>query len=147
MKMKAAAAILTALLLASCCARKAEAVSSSSRHADTVATLRSLSARTIDRRTTTETIVMRPDSMGRMVPVSHVIVRHTDKTEDVTADTSDYRAEAEAVTETAKAETATPSAREGTGLKWAVGVTLWLMLAVLIALEAVYLYKRWTSRD
>lgn len=147
MKMKAAAAILTAMLLASCCARKAEAVSSSSRHADTVATLRSLSARTIDRRTTTETIVMRPDSMGRMVPVSHVIVRHTDKTEDVSADTSDYRAEAEAVTETAKAETATPSAREGTGLKWAVGVTLWLLLAVLIALEAVYLYKRWTSRD
>lgn len=147
--MKAAAAILTALLLASCCARKAEAVSSSSRHADTVATLRSLSARTIDRRTTTETIVMRPDSMGRMVPVSHVIVRHTDKTEDVTADTSDYRAEAEAeaVTETARVETATPSAREGTGLKWAVGVTLWLLLAVLIALEAVYLYKRWTSRD
>lgn len=145
--MKAAAAILTALLLASCCARKAEAVSSSSRHADTVATLRSLSARTIDRRTTTETIVMRPDSTGRMVPVSHVIVRHTDKTEDVTADTSDYRAEAEIGTETAKAETATPSAREGTGLKWAVGVTLWLLLAVLIALEAVYLYKRWTSRD
>lgn len=145
--MKAAAAILTALLLASCCARKAEAVSSSSRHADTVATLRSLSARTIDRRTTTETIVMRPDSMGRMVPVSHVIVRHMDKTEDVTADTSDYRAEAEAVTETARMETATPSAREGAALKWAVGVTLWLLLAVLIALEAVYLYKRWTSRD
>ena len=90
---------------------------------------------------------MRPDSMGRMVPVSHVIVRHTDKTEDVTADTSDYRAEAETVTETAKVETATPSAREGTALKWAVGVTLWLLLAVLIALEAVYLYKRWTSRD
>ena len=145
--MKAAAAILTALLLASCCARKAEAVSSSSRHADTVATLRSLSARTIDRRTTTETIVMRPDSTGRMVPVSHVIVMHTDKTEDVTADTSDYRAEAETVTETAKVETAAPSAREGTVLKWAVGVTLWLLLAVLIALEAVYLYKRWTSRD
>lgn len=145
--MKAAAAILTALLLASCCARKAEAVSSSSRHADTVATLRSLSARTIDRRTTTETIVMRPDSMGRMVPVSHVIVRHTDKTEDVTADTSDYRAEAETVTETAKVETAAPSAREGAALKWAVGITLWLLLAVLIALEAVYLYKRWTSRD
>ena len=145
--MKAAAAILTALLLASCCARKAEAVSSSSRHADTVATLRSLSARTIDRRTTTETIVMRPDSMGRMVPVSHVIVRRTDKTEDVTADTSGYKSEAEAVTETAKVETATPSAREGTVLKWAVGVTLWLLLAVLIALEAVYLYKRWTSRD
>lgn len=145
--MKAAAAILTALILASCCARKAEAVSSSSRHADTVATLRSLSARTIDRRTTTETIVMRPDSMGRMVPVSHVIVRRTDKTEDVTADTSDYKSEAETVTETAKVETATPSAREGTVLKWAVGVTLWLLLAVLIALEAVYLYKRWTSRD
>lgn len=144
--MKAATAILTALLLASCCARKAEAVSSSSRHADTVAALRSLSARTIDRQVTTETIVIRRDSLGRMVPVSHVIVRHTDKTEDVTADTSDFKAEAkdEAKKETAKKET---TARHDTGGRWAMGVTLWLLFAILAALAATYIIRTWKSRD
>lgn len=145
--MKAATAILTALLLASCCARKAEAVSSSARHADTVATLRSLSARTIDRQVTTETIVIRRDSLGRMVPVSHVIVRHTDKTEDVTADTSDFKAEikAEAKAETATKET--PTARHETGGRWSMGVTLWLLFVILAALAATYIIRTWKSRD
>lgn len=145
--MKAATAILTALLLASCCARKAEAVSSSSRHSDTVATLRSLSARTIDRQVTTETIVIRRDSLGHMVPVSHVIVRHTDKTEDVTADTSDFKADTKVESKAETATKETPAARHDTRGRWAMGVTLWMLFAILAALAATYIIRTWNSRD
>ncbi len=145
--MKAATAILTALLLASCCAHKVEAVSSSSRHADTVATLRSLSARTIDRQVTTETIVIRRDSLGRMVPVSHVIVRHTDKTEDVTSDTSDFKAETKVETKSETAMKETTAERHDKGGRWAMGVKLWLLFAILAALAATYIIRTWESKD
>lgn len=146
--MKAKIAILILSILLTACRSKASAVSVAERHADSVAALRSVSSRGINVFSETETIIMRQDSTGRLVPVAHNIIRHTEKsTENVsTADTTHFQSQDK---ENIKKEKETQPAAKKTadGNKWAFAIVMLIMFSALVMMLAIYLLKLWKSRN
>lgn len=122
------------LLLAGCRTRKVSVSSVATRHADSVAMLRSIGSRALDREEVWETVVMLRDTLGNLVPVSREIRRHTEKaTETATqGDTAVFHAATEqTINQTEESVTEAPkTARRGwQGFKWGV----WTACAVAIA--------------
>ena len=139
--MKKTIAILSLLLLYGC-RSKDDAVAV--RRADSVAALRSVGASTLDRVETWETLVMRADSLGRLVPVSRDVIRHTEKASEsaMRGDTAVFAAsnEEQHHKDTHKAAEAAKTSRAGfTG--FAIGV--WVAFSALVLLLATYILKQW----
>ena len=140
-KMKKTIAIMSLLMLYGC---RSKADTVAVRHADSVAALSSVSATTLDRVETWETLVMRADSLGRLVPVSRGLVRHTEKSSESAqrGDTAVFAAsnEEQHHQETQKAAEAVKTSRAGvTG--FAVG--LWFAFSAVVLLLAAYLLSKW----
>ena len=139
--MKKTIAILSLLLLYGC---RSKADTVAVRHADSVAALSSVAATTLDRVETWETLVMRADSLGRLVPVSRDVIRHTEKASEsaMRGDTAVFAASTEQLhhqeTETA-AEAAKTSRAGFTG--FAIGV--WVAFSALVMLLASYMLSKW----
>lgn len=144
--MKIAIAILPLLLLYGC---RSKADTVAVRHADSVAALSSVAATTLDRVETWETLVMRADSLGRLVPVSRDVVRHTEKSSEsaVRGDTSVFAASNEQSHHQENERAAEAPQTSRAGFKgFAVG--LWVAFTGMTLLLASYLLKTWTrSRD
>ena len=139
--MKKTIAIMSLLMLYGC---RSKADTMAVRHSDSVAALSSLSASTLDRVETWETLVMRADSLGRLVPVSRGLVRHTEKSSESAqrGDTAVFAAlnEEQHHQETQKAAEAVKTSRAGvTG--FAVG--LWFAFSAVVLLLAAYLLSKW----
>lgn len=139
--------LLFTILLAFClsgCRSKSSFAAVAERSLDSLASLRSMSAKALERVDVWETVTMRPDSSGALVVVARDIVRHeTRQTEtESKADTavssvSEQRLESE--TEETSAGTAAAE-RRGTGRFVAFMWGLWASLAVLLA---VYMSRKW----
>lgn len=140
--MKKTIAILSLLLLYGC---RSKADTVAVRHADSVAALSSMAAATLDRVETWETLVMRADSLGRLVPVSRDVIRHTEKASEsaMRGDTAFFSASTEQQLhhqETKKAAEAAQTSRAGfTG--FAIGV--WIAFSALVLLLASYMLSKW----
>lgn len=139
--MKKTIAIMSLLLLYGC---RSKADTVAVRHADSVAALSSMAATTLDRVETWETLVMRADSLGRLVPVSRDVIRHTEKSSEsaMRGDTAVFAASTEQLRhkETQKAAEAAKTSRAGfTG--FAIGV--WVAFSVLVLLLASYMLSKW----
>ena len=139
---------LAILLLCGCCSKRHTVKAVETRHADTVATLEARRVSTLERETVTERLVMRPDSLGRLVVVARDVVRTTDRGTSVTADTAERKTEAvtEAVTDTVEEETVK---RESPPWPWLAIV--WVGMTMLVTGCALVLVRKggntWTSRD
>lgn len=117
------------------------------RHSDSVSTLTSVSASTIDKVEVWETIVMERDSLGVLAPVRHDIVRHTEKATQ--SETRDDTAAFEASNEETyqhneKTVTAAPNEARRT-FNWFVA-GIWLGFAALAAMLVAYLIKKGKGR-
>ena len=143
--MKTNAAIL--LLLFAGCKAKTVAVDTTSvtlRHADSVAALRSIRASELERETVVETIVVRPDTLGRLHVVAHDIVKTTERKAETerTGDTARFEAKAEQtdvrLEKTQETQVNTPA--EGKGYATAI---VWGAFAALLAL----LLYAWKSKS
>lgn len=136
--------LLFTILLAVClsgCRSKSSFVAVAERGLDSLASLRSMSAKALERVEVWETVTMRPDSSGALVVVARDIVRHeTRQTEtESKADTavlsvSEQRLESE----TEETSAGAAAERGGSGRFIAFVWGLWASLAVLLA---VYLSK------
>lgn len=144
--------LILSIMLASCCTHR-ESVASSVRHCDTVAELRSISARQLHSETVWETIIMRQDTAGRLVPVSREITRRTHTERENTADTSRSEVKAEAVAEekSVSTETASPSASSRDKTPGWVKALVFLLVFVTITFGIFafhkYLEKKWQSMN
>ena len=113
------------LLLSGCRARKVSVSVEATRRADSVAALRSIGSRALDREDVWETVVMLRDTLGNLVLVSREIRRHTERaTETAThGDTAVFHASTEqTINQTEESVTeATKTTRRGwQGFKWGV---------------------------
>ena len=139
---------LAILLLCGCCSKRHTVKAVETRHADTVATMEARRVSTLERETVTERLVMRPDSLGRLVVVARDVVRTTDRGTTVTADTAERKTEAmyESVTDTVEEETVK---REPSPWPWLAAV--WVGMTLLVTGCALVLVRKgcntWTSRD
>lgn len=137
------------LLLAGCKAKtvSVDTTSVTVRHADSVAVLRSLRATELERETVVETIVVRPDTLGRLQVVAHDIVKTTERTAETskTGDTARFNLQAEQTDvqreKTQEIQSNTPA--EG---KERAASTVWGAFATLAALLALSLFASWNSR-
>lgn len=139
--------LLFTILLAVClsgCRSKSSFVTVAERSLDSLVSLRSMSAKALERVEVWETVTMRPDSSGALVVVARDIVRHeTRQTEtESKADTavssvSEQRLESE--TEETVAGTAAAE-RRGT---WRFVAFMWCFWASLAVLLAVYMSRKW----
>ena len=117
------------------------------RHADSVATLTSVSSSTLDRVEVWETIVMERDSLGVLAPVRHDIVRHTEKAtqSENRDDTATFEASNEETYQhNEKTVTAAPNEARRT-FNWFVA-GIWLGFASLAAMLVAYLIKKGKGR-
>lgn len=146
--MKKRIAILTAALLLTGCRTKAVTVAAVERHADSVASLRSVQSHGLQSFSETETIILRQDSTGRLVPVAHDIVRRTEKSTEThrTADTTHFQSQDK---ETIRQEKETQPAAKKTadGNRWAFAIVMLIMFSALVMMLAIYLLKLWKSRN
>ena len=147
-KMKARIAILTAALLLEGCRTKAVTVTAVDRHADSVAALRSIQSHGLHVFSETETIILRQDSTGRLVPVAHDIVRHTkrstetNRTEDTSMVVTNTISKKENIKET------TPARQEvDKGNRIAFSIVMLLLFTAFVLVLAIYLLKLWKSRN
>lgn len=142
--------LILSFMLASCCMHR-ESVASSVRTCDTVSELRSISARQLQSETVWETIIMRQDSTGHLVPVSREVTRRTHNERENAADTSRSEVKAEAVTEERSESnvTATPSAPSRDGAPGWVKALVFLLVFITVAFGIFafykYLEKKWKS--
>lgn len=127
-----------------CRSRKEVAIAATERHSDSVASLRSIGARELTREMETTTIVMRPDTLGRLVEVARDVTRSvTRETETAKqADTAVFHSETmqNTVKETKTQETRQDTAREN-ATAFVAGV--WVALTLLVAGLAAILYMKW----
>lgn len=112
------------------------------RHADSVASLRSIGARELTRETETTTIVMRPDTLGRLVEVARDVTRSVTRETAKQADTAVFHYET--MQNTVK-ETKTQETRQDTDRANATAFVagVWVALTLLVAGLAAILYMRW----
>lgn len=136
--------LILALLALASCRTHAKAVSAD-RHADSVAQLRSLSSRLLERETVVETLVMRPDTAGVLRVVERGVRRTAVRETESTSDTSSVAVASSSVAVETVRESATPGT-DRPSRPWAVGLSLWVSLSILAATLAAYLLKTWTSR-
>lgn len=136
------------MLLASCCARRAEAVSSYERHADSVASLRYVSSHGLERIVDTETIIMRQDSTGRLVPVARDIVRRREKTTENASRTDTAVVRTENKENTHSIEKTQPEPRkEANRGTWMLAAGFILFFSAFFIGMALYIKKLWKSRN
>ena len=126
------------LLLVGCMARRDTLTVETTRHADSVAALRSIGSRAVDREEVWETVVMLRDTLGNLVPVSREITRHTEKAteSEMQGDTTVFHASTEqTINQTEESVTAASEThRKGwKGFKWGVAVTLAALVAAGVA--------------
>lgn len=117
------------------------------RHSDSVSTLTSVSASTIDKVEVWETIVMERDSLGVLAPVRHDIVRHTEKAtqSETRDDTAAFEASSEEKYQNnEKTVTAAPNEARRR-FNWFVA-GIWLGFAALAAMLVAYLIKKGKGR-
>lgn len=134
-----AAILLTFIVLTSC---KAKAVTSTAtmRHADSVAALRSIAARDLNRVEVWETLVMKADTTGCLVPVSREIRRHTEKAAESvqSADTARFTVQDIQSTNQVEEKAADATDTPRTGFNWflvgAVAVLVGVVWGLLVLL-------------
>lgn len=147
-EMKTRIAILTAALMLAGCRTKAVTVTAVDRHADSVSALRSIQSHGLHVFSETETIILRQDSTGRLVPVAHDIVRHTEKSTETRqiADTTHFQSQDK---ETIKKEKETqPAAKKTDNGRGAVfAIVMLLLFTAFVLVLAIYLLKLWKYRN
>ena len=119
------------------------------RRLDSVASLRSMSASSVERVEVWETVVMRPDSTGSLVAVSRDIVRHTTKeerSEETNDSTETHSTDSQSYEEKSKTTMAGGGVASRAGFCW-YGVAIWLAFAGLACFLLNYLMKKWTLRN
>ena len=139
--------ILSAFALVACRSRKAVALTSLERHADSVGVLRSIAARELTRETETTVVTMRPDSTGTLVEVSRDVFRTvTRETENaIKSDTGSFHAETmqDTIKEEKTQETQTSEAK-GRSRAFVAGMVATALL--LASGLAAITYAKWKSR-
>ena len=131
------------VLLMTGCKSKAVTVTSSTRHLDSISTMSSVSARQLDRVETWETIVMRPDTNGRLGVTSRDIVRHTSTSKETAKDTATSHFEAQMdKTDTTKVEKSAESTQQSRRGVVGFGIGIWFAFTALAVLLIVYLIKK-----
>ena len=139
--------ILSAFALVACRSRKAVALTSLERHADSVGVLRSIAARELTRETETTVVTMRPDSTGTLVEVSRDVFRTvTRETENaIKSDTGAFHAETmqDTIKEEKTQETKTNEAK-GRSRAFVAGMVA--TAVVLASGLAAITYAKWKSR-
>lgn len=139
--MKKVTATLAILLLCGCCTKRASVEASSLRHADSVAELSSLRARTIERETVLETVRMVADSSGRLHVVSRDVTRFTDRGTERVEDTTRTTSAATASSKTTET-TGTVEPAKRSRVPWACVLAPWLLLCLLVTACAFLLVKK-----
>lgn len=146
-KMNKTAYIVMMALLMMGCKSKAVTVIDTTRHVDSITAMSSVSARQLESVETWETIVMRPDTLGRLVVTSRDIVRHVSKATEKATDTASthlqVQVEEKDVTKVEK--TAEPTQTRGKGLV-GFGIGIWVTLSALVVLLIVYLIRKGKGR-
>lgn len=127
------------ILLFGCRTKAVVLTETASRHADSVAALRSIGTRALDREEVWECVVMLADSLGRLTPVYQETRRHADKATETTTkgDTAAFHAEAEETHDRSEKNVtaATETPRAGLrGFKAGVVVTIMAAVAAVAAL-------------
>lgn len=146
--MKKILLILVVFLVVSGCRTKSVAVADV-RRLDSVASLRSVSASSVERVEVWETVVMRPDSTGSLVAVSRDIVRHTTKEErieETNDSTETHSTDSQSYEEKSKTTMAGGGVASRAVFGW-YGVAIWLAFAGLAYFLLNYLMKKWTLRN
>lgn len=127
-----------------CRSRKEVAIATTERHTDSVASLRSIGARELTRETETTTIVMRPDTLGRLVEVARDVTRSvTRETETAKqADTAVFHSD---TMQNTIQETKTQETRQDTERANATAFVagMWVTFTILVAGLAAILYMKW----
>lgn len=129
------------------CRQKESLTANSERHADGVATLRSLAARELTRETETTVVTMRPDTTGNLVEVARDVVRTvTREAENATqGDTTTFHAETMQNTTEEKKQGETRRKETGTApIAFVAGAVSASML--IVSGVAAILYAKWKSR-
>lgn len=148
--MKTTIPALVLLLLAAASCRHHREVVAYERHADSVATLVAIHAGQLETEQWEQTIVLRPDSTGQLIPVE-VVIHHQTQTQKQT-DTATTAA-AVAVNETAEhaEEQTTQIQPTQTSASLPNRAVLWLALGFLIAAVILSITEqiknRWKSRN
>lgn len=130
-----------------CRSRKELTASDFGRHADSVAALRSIAAHEIVTESETTTIVMRPDTLGRLVEVARDVVRTVTRTAEnaMRGDTAVFVADTKRhSTETIKTQETLQG--EATRRPAAFLYGMWAAFTLLAFGLLLYLAKTWTSR-
>lgn len=130
-----------------CRSRKELNASDFGRHADSVAVLRSIAARELVSETETTTIVMRPDTLGRLVEVARDVVRIVTRTAETAmqGDTAFFVAETKQhSTNTKKTQETLQGEAKRQPVAFLFG--MWAAFSMLAFGLALYLVKTWTSR-
>lgn len=71
--------LLAVLILVGCRTKSKSVTAETTRRSDSVAAINGITTRSVDRLEVWETVIMMQDSFGRLSPVRHDIVRHTEK--------------------------------------------------------------------
>lgn len=141
---------LVILLLAAASCRHHKEIVSNERHADSVATLVAIHAGLLETEEWEQTIILRPDSTGVLVPVE-VIVHHHTQTQKETDTTGSTAAVAVTEKEEHHAEQTVQVAPTQASVSLPNRLVLWLALALLIAAVTISLTDQfkhtWKSRN
>lgn len=134
-------ALIILLLLASC--RSKAVTVDTTRHADSVSSLRSIAARDLERVEVWETLVMKADTSGKLVPVSREVKTHKEKSSQ-TETQHDTTLFSSSVEESFRQEEknpaeATETPRRGFSL-FVAGV--WVGFSLLVCLLSVFIIKK-----
>lgn len=138
--MKNTVAILL-LMLASC--RSETVTVDTVRRSDSVSSLRSIAARDLQRVEVWETLVMKADTGGNLVPVSREIKTHSEKASE-TAKTHDTTRFSSAVEESFHQDEKKPAEATETprmGFSWFIA-GVWVGFSLLVCLLAVFVIKK-----
>lgn len=116
------------------------------RRLDMTDRLESVKGRQLDRVLTTETIVMRPDSTGRLAVAHRTVVRTTESVRDTSSAVRHEKAEAVEESKSESKEVTVKAKPDPSS--WIVPVVLvaYLILAILLILFIAKLFEKWTLR-
>lgn len=131
------------------CRCKAVTVTQSERHADSTATLTQRTSKGVDRIVETELLVMRADSLGRLVPVIREVVRHTEHSAENTEinDTVTVTAQEIMDEETVEQKDRTDAAIRERRLAIGILSACFVLFSAIFSLLLIYLYKSWKLKN
>lgn len=146
--MKKVFPILLILSVPTLCACRSKSLTvTSERHADGVATLRSLAALELTRETETTVVTMRPDTAGNLVEVSRDVVRTVTREAEnaMQGDTTTFHAETMQNTKEETNQGETQRKETGTApIAFVAGAVSASLL--IVSCVAAILYAKWKSR-